>query len=228
MICIYMAINKVNGKKYIGKTINFKARYKKHKYAKYYNTYFHNAIRKYGFGSFEWVILEKDLPKKRLIERENYWIDFYNTLNNGYNLRKDSQESSGWKHSKETKEKISKSGKGRTAWNKGINYQKQLTVKGRNSFIEKMSGANNPMSKTVFQYDLNYIFISCYDSVSTAASTTGFNHRGISRCALKQRKSYKGFVWSCHPIASHHSDMMVKSPLIAGKSPDETISSQGS
>ena len=65
--CIYMAVNKINGKRYIGKSVNFQARYKKHKYAKYYNTYFHNAIRKYEFENFEWSILEENLPINLLI-----------------------------------------------------------------------------------------------------------------------------------------------------------------
>ena len=33
-----------------------------------------------------------------------------------------------WKHTKETKEKIGIAGKGRTPWNKGIEYPYQITV----------------------------------------------------------------------------------------------------
>ncbi len=220
--CIYMAVNKINGKRYIGKSVNFQARYKKHKYAKYYNTYFHNAIRKYEFENFEWSILEENLPINLLIERENYWIDYYNTLEEGYNLRKDSKENSGWTHSEETKKLIGKKGLGRPGWNKGLTGLTHiLSEEGKKSFKRKMSGRNNPNAKAVYQYDKDYNFIASYGSVSTAASMNNCDFRGISACALGGRKYYKGYIWSYEPKAAHHSDMMLISPLIAGNSHSE-------
>ena len=54
--CVYKFTNKVNGKIYIGKTINWKRRMCKHKSsAKKPKYYFGRALRKYGFDNFEIV-----------------------------------------------------------------------------------------------------------------------------------------------------------------------------
>ena len=57
--CIYMYVNKVNNKKYIGQAKNFNKRHKGHLESsnneknKSYNHQFHKAIRKYGISNFE-------------------------------------------------------------------------------------------------------------------------------------------------------------------------------
>jgi len=76
---IYQIINKINGKSYIGKTINLKNRIYGHKKSaeRGSNYHFHNAIRKYGFNSFKLNILEYCKDKKELNEREIYYIKIY-------------------------------------------------------------------------------------------------------------------------------------------------------
>ena len=58
---IYMATNKVNGKRYIGQTIGkFERRKKKHisdAKSERDSFYFHSAIRKYGPENLEWQVL---------------------------------------------------------------------------------------------------------------------------------------------------------------------------
>ena len=84
---IYKITNKVNGKSYIGQTRNsVEFRWRQHKNNK--NGYaLHAAIRKYGAENFEVETLEK-CDISRLDEREIYYIDKYDTFNNGYNLSK--------------------------------------------------------------------------------------------------------------------------------------------
>ena len=87
---IYKATNKINGKSYIGKTINFKSRKAGHLQCAKKNVsgLFYNAIRKYGQQNFEWTILFKDYchPNK-LNELEKFFIAYYETFGkNGYNL----------------------------------------------------------------------------------------------------------------------------------------------
>lgn len=100
---IYCITNNVNGKKYVGKSIDIKKRWIAHKCflkannlsKKHCNRYLYNAVKKYGIENFEFEILEcfcnnwcEDYAK----EREFFWIEFLNTCNHsfGYNLRKDS------------------------------------------------------------------------------------------------------------------------------------------
>ena len=60
---IYMVTNKINGKAYIGKTIgSLKKRKQKHISCSLHNSdnyHFHNAIKKHGPESFEWMILDE-------------------------------------------------------------------------------------------------------------------------------------------------------------------------
>ena len=86
---IYKHTNKINGKSYIGQTKQKeKARWQ---YGNGYshNKYFYNAIKKYGWDLFEHEIIEKDIfTQESANEREIYWIGYFDSFNNGYNLTK--------------------------------------------------------------------------------------------------------------------------------------------
>lgn len=84
---IYQIENKINGKKYIGQSIEIENRWKKHLNAKD-NFLIHKAIKKYGKENFNFSIIE-ECNLLELDDKENYWINFYNTLvPNGYNMIK--------------------------------------------------------------------------------------------------------------------------------------------
>lgn len=82
---IYKITNKVNGKSYIGQTrYTLEFRWKQHIHKKD-NTYFHNAIHKYGKDNFSLEILE-ECEHKDLDSREIFYIAKFNTFSEGYNL----------------------------------------------------------------------------------------------------------------------------------------------
>lgn len=82
---IYKITNKVNNKSYIGQTRqSIQFRWNQHT-SKRDNTYFHNAIQKYGKDNFEIEILE-ECDVEVLNEREIFYIAKYDTFKNGYNL----------------------------------------------------------------------------------------------------------------------------------------------
>lgn len=77
---------------YIGQTVNLKLRNKRHRdidpfdsTLREYNYPLSRGIRKYGNDAYELIILEDNLPKEKLNEREKYWISFYDTYYHGYN-----------------------------------------------------------------------------------------------------------------------------------------------
>lgn len=95
--CIYMYINKNNGKKYVGQTIDFNRRHKQHIRAAESsnngydeNAPIHRAMRKYGIDNFEIIILKQNLNNQDELDYwECYYIKEYNTLckdGMGYNL----------------------------------------------------------------------------------------------------------------------------------------------
>ncbi len=80
---IYKVTNKINGKVYIGQSVDIGRRWREHMTAKD-DIYFHKAIQKYGVENFEWEVIEQ-CKKKDLDEREIYWIEYYDSFNKGYN-----------------------------------------------------------------------------------------------------------------------------------------------
>lgn len=114
MAYIYKITNLKNNKIYIGFTINeIQIRLRNHIRASRQNkkrhTYLHSAIRKYGEDFFIVEEIEQGDNKKLLKEREKYWIEYFKP---DYNLTKGGEGCLGYKHSEETKEKITGCPKG--------------------------------------------------------------------------------------------------------------------
>jgi group I intron endonuclease len=84
---IYCAHCIFTGKKYIGQTVK---KYLNYRITEHfadcvnYNHKFANAIKKYGRNGFIWGIVE-ECDISILNDREVYWIEKYDTFNNGYN-----------------------------------------------------------------------------------------------------------------------------------------------
>lgn len=94
---IYLITNDVNSKVYVGQTVQtLNKRFNGHccysKSDRSANMYIKRAIHKYGRDKFHISLIE-DCPINLLNNREKYWIDFYDSYNNGYNLTKGGQES---------------------------------------------------------------------------------------------------------------------------------------
>jgi group I intron endonuclease len=71
-------MNKVNGKRYIGSTINFRKRKNTHlsnlRTKTHHSPKLQNAWNKYGEEAFEFLILEEVKDGVNLLEREQWWI----------------------------------------------------------------------------------------------------------------------------------------------------------
>lgn len=85
---VYAHINKQNGKAYIGITNKLKPQYRWGIEGRGYKLQpkFYNAIQKYGWSEFEHCILAENLTKKEALDLETYYIEQYNSINNGYNI----------------------------------------------------------------------------------------------------------------------------------------------
>lgn len=87
---IYKIENLNDGKKYIGQTqTSLKNRIAKHKeVVATSECHIHRAIRKYGWESFSIEIVEDSIPNESLNDREIYWIEYYDSFENGYNMNR--------------------------------------------------------------------------------------------------------------------------------------------
>lgn len=93
---IYKITNTINGKSYIGQTIqNVKERFYQHCATKcskvVSNMAIHRAIKKYGKSNFTVEVIE-EIDSTNLNDRERYWIRYYDSYNNGYNSTEGSQD----------------------------------------------------------------------------------------------------------------------------------------
>lgn len=219
---VYITINNVNGKRYIGQK----------KYCGKHETYIgsgvalKNAIYKYGKENFTREIIEECETKEKLDSREKYWINYYNATNsdNFYNITSGGDggfgggKNSPWygKHlSEETKEKLSKmkSGKNNPFYGKthSDEVKRKLSEKALNQrhsqeTKEKMSksikenhadfsGKNNPRSRKIKQYDLGRNFIRCWDCAKEASKKLNINYSSIIACCTGRYKSSGGYIW---------------------------------
>lgn len=100
---IYKVVNETNQKVYIGQTTQEPhARRMQHKYEAFnrrLNKPFYNAIRRDGWNSFQWEIIDEADSTDELNQKEIYWIDFYDSANRdkGYNLSTGGDSNSGYR-----------------------------------------------------------------------------------------------------------------------------------
>jgi len=126
---IYKITNRVNGKIYIGSASDVSRRIIYHKNTlrnkKHTNRHLQAAFLKYGEQNFTFEVIEYLDDKLKLRDREQYWMDLLKVCDEkfGYNIVPNSQHKmlseetkrllrlrpvrSGWKHTPETKQRIS-------------------------------------------------------------------------------------------------------------------------
>lgn len=209
---IYQILNLVNGKRYIGQAQNIQTRIHEHK-RKRNKGYLYKAVNKYGWQNFEISVLEKVDDISKLDEREQFWLDLFQTyvVSNGYNVCKIAGTTRGRKHTEETVRKIKetipdKSGENNPFFGKkhsaeslakmsknkiGKKYPKEVAEKRIASRI-----ANGTLAgRKIIQFNLTTKeTIKEWKSIAEA-SRNGFGYSGLHRCLNKQTQKHKGFGW---------------------------------
>lgn len=169
--CVYMYVNVINKKRYIGQAKDFNKRHKSHIRKSTNKFPIDRAFNKYGEDKFEIIILKENLESQCLLNFwECYFIDKYNTLmvnNCGYNLASGGHNGNAFagkteEEMKKIREKISNANKGGT-WDisgennpmygkfgkNNPNYGKHLADETKKKMSEskkgKYKGENNPM-----------------------------------------------------------------------------------
>lgn len=86
---VYKITNTINNKIYIGQTTEtIEKRFKRHcGYQLNDNTYLHRAMKKYGIENFIIEKIDCATNQEELNEKEFYWIHYYNSDVDGYNLK---------------------------------------------------------------------------------------------------------------------------------------------
>ena len=128
MFTIYYALNKINGKAYVGKTNDLKRRIRQHRYSsKNTNHYFYKALRKYGESTFEFRVIDTASNEERASEFEKFYIQLFETYqrDRGYNLTMGGE---GQSPTEETRRKLSLWQKGKAKSDEQKQRLRQLCV----------------------------------------------------------------------------------------------------
>ena len=153
---IYKITNIQNNKVYIGQTIRpIEQRLKRHFNDALNNildTHFARAIRKYGKENFIIEQIDTAQTQDELNQKERYWIQYYNSVNDGYN---------------ET-DAISKCG-GNTYQSKTDAEMEVIKEKIRQSKI----GAKNPMARKIKRINIVTGDVDIFDTIISCAQACG-------------------------------------------------------
>lgn len=152
---IYSITNKVNGKRYIGLTNDFDRRKKEHirhlNNNNHFNVYLQRSWNKHSEYNFNFEIIEKDINPKNIEQKEIYYIEKYNSFEEGYNLTTGGERGKSVHH--DVRNKISKALKGNKLKEETkrklsqINFGKVLSSETKNKISQSHSGENNYQNK---------------------------------------------------------------------------------
>ena len=180
---IYLIINLVNNKFYVGSAKNLWSRklshYRDLRNNKHKNTYLQHSYNKYGSQNFIIVLLEKVESKNDLTKCEQHWIDTLDACNKdiAYNICPTAESKLGLHHSEETKSKMSKSMKGIKRTDEGK----------KNMSISK--------SKTIVQCAIDGMFIKEWESANYASKILNLSQTNISGACVHKHEYAHNFLW---------------------------------
>lgn len=162
------------------------------------------SIEKFGWEKHIFSIIE-ECNENIIKEREKYYIDLYDSFNNGLN----SNRGGGGPlyHTNQTKQKISKKGK-ENKGKRAKSHRKGKTLpqshveanknnKGKRAKSHRKGKSFSGTMKAVLQYDLEGNFIKEWNSIKEI--NLYFNKSesfpAIGKCCREERKSQFGYAW---------------------------------
>ena len=230
-ICgIYKIENLINHKCYIGQSIHINRRWYEHRsagrsnldYAK--KSYLYNALKKYGEKNFSFTIIEECENNIDILNaKEIYWIAYYDSYNNGYNLTAGGDNSAFFLKvkidqydllgnfittffsiSEAARQGFSSSGnivnclKGHTPSAGGYQWRYH-GEEAPGPLVYKVTDQHDWSSskRAISQYTKTGQYIATFDSAHDAARSLEGNRSSghISECCAGKRKSAYGYIW---------------------------------
>ena len=181
IICgIYCIENTMNGKKYIGQSVDIFKRWRQHRgelnIGTHHNSRLQNAWNKYGKECFKFYIL-KECQDEELNDYEKTLIVQYDTYKNGYNLDLGGTDRS--RFTEELKKKISST---------RLNFSEEQKL----AYIK----CHHKEAIPIYQIDFNGNIVHTWMSgAREAARILSLEQSCIWNCVNHRRKTYKQFIW---------------------------------
>lgn len=198
---IYRIYNDINEKSYIGLTTNtVETRWKRHLYNSAFIQYhLYDAMRLYGVEHFFVETLET-VDNDFLTEREQYWIQYYDSFHNGYNetiggegnrIYDKSEFYHLWDNGYSISEIASQIGCVKsTVYEALLDY---VNYTAEESLRRRAIGNQ----KRVCQFNLSGELIQTYESVKEAERIVGASGGAIGQCCARKHgfKTVKNYLW---------------------------------
>lgn len=191
---IYKWTCKLDGKNYIGQTINERKRYLQHYNAERRDVQLiDRAIYKKGVENFEYAVIltihaeTREEIRKQLDFWEIIFIKVYQShmsTGKGYNMTWGGMSRGSYNHTEETRQKLSKIMKGKKR-SEATKKSVSEGLKGlKKSELHKahIQTAHKADMKHVRQCTVNGVLVAEYESIKAAERKTGINRGGISAC----------------------------------------------
>jgi len=221
---VYLITNLVNGKNYVGQTVNEPTiRWGQHKSDAIGTSMcsIHMALRKYGINNFQFEVIDESASDlDELNDLEDFYVSFYDTFKGiGYNMTSGGDNAL---HSKETIEKLRQANLGKimpeetrkkisqslTGHSHSEESKKKMSEAGKGrkhseESKEKMSlfrtgrnGIQSPKSKKVVQLDkITGEEIACWFSMGVVMDVLKISAPMICAVCKGKRKTSGGFKW---------------------------------
>ena len=208
MIGIYKFTSKITGLSYIGQSIQLEHRYDEHIFEaknNRKNSKWYKALREQGINKFDYTILEECQPAE-LNQREIFWINYFNSYNNGYNSTPGGQNKyydpqpifDAWDEGLSPSEIAEKLQIGTSCvYYNLINYQNysKKEAKYRGGILARKTALKNNNINYIYQYDLKGKFVKEWNSAKEIQRALNYNAALIGKCVSGKRLSAYNFQW---------------------------------
>lgn len=191
MMGIYKITNLINGKVYIGQSINIERRWQEHLYQSSGCSLLKYALHKYGVDNFSFEVIE-ECRQEELNEKEKLWIQYYDSFNNGYNL--------------------TLGGGGLVKYNVEQVYETYQITKNIAETAKQIGCHRQTVHKILKEYGINHSefcqekpvekidpitlkVIKTYNSISEAARSIGLSTSSVQMVLYGKSLSAGGFYW---------------------------------
>ena len=182
-----------SGKRYIGITGKDPKRRWNYGGGYYGNEHFTRAIKKYGWDSFEHVIICDGLSMKEASEMEIELIRKYDTTNQekGYNIALGGMNEN-QQFSPEIRKKISEAKRGKPCpeWQK-----KHLAKINKGKMPINLDDIHKRNMKPVNRYDLDGNYIDTFPSIRIAGKECGVPELSIGKCCRGKYRKAGEYIW---------------------------------
>jgi len=193
-------INQINGKQYLGSHLGSPN-------DGYIGSgvYFSRAIKKYGIDKFKRTIIEDNIPDDELRDREQYYLDVYDVLNNEnfYNLSP--HASGGFVHINSNPE-LKKANVDRfkdlfknTEHPKGFKGKQHSYESWKKTRSGWKEWADTNLKRPVLQFSKNDEFIQQFESITAAAKSVNGSPSNIKYTIEGKFKTAYSYKWKYLP-----------------------------